>query len=494
MPSGGSVSSPTSPYGARTAAAPLPEPPFPGRGRGRPTDRRWEPNDIGRGPRFAGPEGPNAPRDLPDRPPARFSGPDRRDDRPPAPISGTNNIPIGGRSSGYGSDTSASNAVRSPVDRYRPADDLGGLPRRPPPVEADSYDRRGPALPPPDLPPPGPPRTDRAGRRPSVGQDGLSRGRGADPVPDRPLSTLPPRPRDLPPRDGAPSRQSRVPPGPPAGPPPTTEPRIWQTRDEAQSARPPDVRPNDSRAPRDDTRPPPNWTRYPDTDQPRRWSVNDPYPAGPGGPDAPGPRTRSPEVPLRNRPSSPPPAGDGRRYDTPLVEHPVAGKVHPERARLLGGETPVPPEDPGRSSRPAGNRRPGRSPDRSFSDRPRPNDIDRSLPPRPADDVRMPPPRDRSPPPSQNGHRPGMKRGSSLLERLNLDDIPRAHDGGSSLRDRVELPPHGSSEGTPGAQAEAMEVDAEGNGDDAQKAGGGGRGTGRKRNGKPRRPRRNGGA
>ncbi|KAI0371407.1 hypothetical protein BV20DRAFT_942280 [Pilatotrama ljubarskyi] len=457
-------------------------------------DRRWETNDTGRRPIFSGPEGSGALRDLPDRPPARLAGSDRRDDRPPAPISGTNSIPVGGRSSGYGSDTSVSNAVRSPVDRYRPADNLGGLPRRPPPVEVDSYDRRGPPFPPPDLPPPGPTRVDRAGRRPSVGQDGLARARGGDPISDRPPSTLPPRPRDVPPRDNAPPRQSRVAPASGSGAAPITEPRIWQTRDEAQSARTQDVRPGDSRAPRDDIRPLHDWTSNNEPAAPRRWPVNDSYPPGPGAPEIPGPRT-SPEVRLRNRPITPPPAGDGRRYETPLVEHPVAGKVHPERARLLAVDRSVPPEDSGRSG-PAGTRRPGRSPERGFRDRVHPDDVDRSLPLRPVDDARMPPPRDRSPPPSQNGYRPNIKRGSSLLERLNLNDVAPGPDGGASLRDRVELAPQGSGDGAASAQVEPMEVDAEGNGnaDDAQRAGGTGRGSARRRTGKSRRPRRNGGS
>lgn len=89
----------------------------------------------------------------------------------------------------------------------------------------------------------------------------------------------------------------------------------------------------------------------------------------------------------------------------------------------------------------------------------------------------------------QNGHRPGAKRGGSLLDRLTLDDNPPVHDGGSSLRDRVGFPSQGSSEGGVSAHAESMEVDLEG--DDGGKAGGG-RGMGRRRSGKPKRTRRNG--
>lgn len=203
----------------------------------------------------------------------------------------------------------------------------------------------------------------------------------------------------------------------------------------------------------------------------------------------PASRTRSPEVPFRPRPASPPPppANDVRRYDGPLVEHPVAGKVHPERARLLSVPTP---DDNKRSSEPARIRRPGRSPDRGYPDRTRPGDIDRDLPPRPIDDARLAPPRERSPPPTQNGHRPGAKRGGSLLERLTLDDSVPVHDGGASLRDRVGIPPHGSSEGGASAHADSMDVDLEGNGEDGGKSGG--RGPGRRRAGKPKRPRRNG--
>ncbi|KAI0634717.1 hypothetical protein C8Q77DRAFT_649012 [Trametes polyzona] len=156
----------------------------PGRGRGRPMDRRWETNESERRPSFSGPasretsalplrrvdEGSGILRDLPDRPAGRPAG-GHRDERPPR-ISGTNNVPIGTRPSGYVSDTSASNAVRSPVDSYRRADDYGDLPRRPPPVEPEPYDRRRPPFAPPDLPLPGPPRGDRGDRRPSLSQDG----------------------------------------------------------------------------------------------------------------------------------------------------------------------------------------------------------------------------------------------------------------------------------------------------------------------------------
>ncbi|OJT08283.1 hypothetical protein TRAPUB_822 [Trametes pubescens] len=197
------------------------------------------------------------------------------------------------------------------------------------------------------------------------------------------------------------------------------------------------------------------------------------------GSDAAGLRTQSPGEPLCPGSTTPPPVPYGSRFVKPPVEQPVAaGKLHPERARLLFRE----PHVPVRSLGP-----PVRSPDRGYQDSMRRDD--RALPPRPIDDARLAPPRERSPPPPQNGHRPpNAKRGGSLLDRLTLDDDPPAHDGGS-LRDRVAFPAHGGSEGGASAHAESMEVDLEG--DDGGK-GGGGRGMGRRRSGKPKRTRRNG--
>ncbi|KAI0634718.1 hypothetical protein C8Q77DRAFT_649004 [Trametes polyzona] len=246
---------------------------------------------------------------------------------------------------------------------------------------------------------------------------------------------------------------------------------------------------SDIRLPRDEKA----WEPRAERQEPRRWPANDPYDTGSRGAEAS--RTRSPEM-LRHRPNSPPPpppppARDARRYDDALVEHPVAGKVHPERARLLGG--PVPGDLDGAPPPPAHPRARARSPDYGYPDRARPRDLPRDLPQRPLDDARLAPPRDRSPPPPQNGHRPGVRRGGSLLERLTLDDSAPPHDGGSSLRDRVDLNSHGSSEGAPSGQVESMEVDFDGgNPDDAGKGGGAVRGGGRRRNGKPKRPRRNG--
>ncbi|OJT08282.1 hypothetical protein TRAPUB_821 [Trametes pubescens] len=232
---------PGGPYSSVPNAAPPPPPPPPafnarppmgppvdpsnfgaGRGRGRPNDRRWETNDQDRRPSFSGPPSREAsapspftprrvepmisPRDLPDRPGSRAPLPnDRRDDRPPSRISGTNNVPIGARPSDHPSGSFAPNGVRSPVDRYRRADDVGDRLRRPPPGDIEPYDRRPP--PPHDLPPSDPPRGDRPGRRLSVGQEGLNRARG-EPMIDRPLNALPPRPRDAP-RDDQLPRQVR---------------------------------------------------------------------------------------------------------------------------------------------------------------------------------------------------------------------------------------------------------------------------------------------
>ncbi|KAH9887314.1 hypothetical protein C8Q73DRAFT_657164 [Cubamyces lactineus] len=419
-------------------------------------------------------DGLAAPRDYPDRPIGRALVNDRRDDRAPPRMSG-NNI-VGTRMSDYPTEHPASSAIHSPVDRPRPVNSDYGE-RRPLASDPDQYDRRRPPLPPPDLLSPGPARSEHGVRRLSVGQDGPPRPRIIDSIADRPANQLPMRPRE-PPRDGVPSRQSRPgPPGPSPIDPPDSQPRIWQTRDEAQSARAQDMRPNDARSGRDDNfsaRERNGWE--PEQAPPRRW------PAGPNDVDRTGPRTRSPEV-LRTRPSTPPPppVGDIRRYDEPLVEHPAAGKVHPERARLLAGEVP-PSEEFSRHPR---GRRHGRSPDRAF-ERSHPFDPDRGLPPRPVYDTRFAPPREQSPPPLQNGHRPPIGRGSSLLERLTLDDVVSTNEGGSSLRDRVDV---GHGDEGESSHADAMDVDGDGNGDDAHK---GGRGPGRRRTGKPRRGRRNG--
>ncbi|KAJ8468481.1 hypothetical protein ONZ51_g9611 [Trametes cubensis] len=477
---------PPSPYGSRNSSAPVADTPLagPGRGRGRPIqsvdDRRWEPNDSGRRPSVSGPphadnqmaparrfdDGLAMPRDYPERPIGRAPLNDRRDDRAPPRMSGEN--VTGPRTSDYPAEHPASNATRSPVDRLRPANNDYGD-RRPLPSESDPYDRRRPPFPPPDLLTPGSARNDRAGRRLSVGQDGPARPRMPDPVADRPVNQLPMRPRE-PPRDGAPPRQSRPgPPGPSPIAPPDSQPRIWQTRDEAQSARAQDPHSEDYVA-----RERNGWEPEPPR---RRWQ------AGSNEFDRREARTRSPEMPLRIRPSTPPPpVGNVHRYDEPLVEHPVAGKVHPERARLLAGEVPPPSEEFSRHSR---GRRHGRSPNRAF-DHGRPFEPDRGLPPRPADATRFGPPREQSPPPMQNGHRPPIGRGGSLLERLTLDDAVPPNEGGSSLRDRVDVG-HGDEGGS--SHADVMDVDGDGNGDDAHK---GGRGPGRRRTGKPRRGRRNG--
>ncbi|KAI8971273.1 hypothetical protein BD414DRAFT_223491 [Trametes punicea] len=481
-------------YNARGPPAPEPVIPTPGRGRvrlGQPEgDRRWEPHDSVRRPSYSAPS-PAGPLDPPPRRadagmgvPRDFLG-DRRDDRVPPPrISGTNNIPIGAKSSSYASDQSASNVTRSPVDRYRPANDQGDLPRRPPPAEPDSYDRR--RLPLPEIPPSGLPRNDRAGRRLSLGHDGPLHARGSEPISDRPGNALPPRPRD-----DIPPRQSRFgPSGPSFSAPPDDQPRIWQTRDEAQSARAQD-RPIDVRPPRDEVRPlrEGDWDARAEPPPPRRWAAGDSYVPSPSAPESMESRTRAPEV--RNRPLTPPPVDAVRRSDEPLVEHPVVGKLHPERARWLSVQAPTPPGDADRSSKGNRTRRSGRSPGRGYGERMQSGDSGRDLPPRSADDTRLPPLRERSPIPLQNGHRPDIKRGGSLLDRLSLNDTAPTNDGGSSLRDRVGLA-HESNEEVAIAQvADQMEVDAEGSGytDDGQK--GSSRGLGRRRGGKSRRFRRN---
>ncbi|KAI9061612.1 hypothetical protein FKP32DRAFT_935690 [Trametes sanguinea] len=206
--------------------------------------------------------------------------------------------------------------------------------------------------------------------------------------------------------------------------------------------------------------PPPrdsNGWHAPPQDPPRgRWPASDSY--RPGGPEIPDSRTRSPEVPLRYRPPTPPPVDEGRRFNGPLVEHPVAGLVHPDRARRLG----PPPED-----------------DRTRAEHRHHRGISSPT---------LGPPRGRSPPPSQNGHRPDMKRGGSLLERLTLHDGTPHGNGGSSLRDRVDGAPPRDHDEVAGGTTETMEVDGE-QGDDGQRNGG--RGPARRRVGKPRRSRRN---
>ncbi|KAI0699191.1 hypothetical protein C8T65DRAFT_305514 [Cerioporus squamosus] len=178
-----------------------------------------------------------------------------------------------------------------------------------------------------------------------------------------------------------------------------------------------------------------------------------------------------------------PPPPDRRNEEPP----PVAVKVHPDRARLLSVPAPPPPDSAPKGAR---GRRPG--PDRGIPEARDFNERVRDPPPHP-DASRMGPPRDLSP---QNGFRPNMKRGGSLLERLNIHDSP-PHDNVSSLRDRVDVVAHAGAEALPARpEPMMMNVDSEGplgpTGDDGSK-GNGGRGLGRKRSGKPRRGRRGGG-
>ncbi|KAI0646651.1 hypothetical protein C8Q79DRAFT_1010241 [Trametes meyenii] len=502
-----SVSAPavSTPYNTR-AGAPMDDAPSNDRGRGRPglgppSERRWETNDSGRRESFSGPPGDllglpprrvddriGAPRDPQDRPRMSSSAVDgRRGDRPSPRMAGTNSVPVGGRLSGYASDTSAPNAIHSPVERYRPTDNAFGDPPRPVARgEPEPFDRRRQQRPPPDLPPPGPLRD----RRASVSQDVGIRAHGPNSAPDRLAIALPPRPRE-PPRDNVPPRQSRFgPPGAPPSGPPDLAPRIWQTRDEAQNARTQETRPNDSRGPRVDIRPPREgnaWESHAEPGSQRWWPGNrDRYTASSGAPENPGPRTRSPEVPLRRRsPPPPPPATEGRRYNDQATDRLMASKVHPSRHPHVSA---VPThEDFGRGPRPRYANRP---PEQGYVDQPRHGEIDRDLPPRTMDDAYLAPPRDRSPSSSQN-ERPNMRRGGSLLERLSLDDDVPRHDGGSSLRDRVDIASHGSTDEATFAHADPMDVDADGNPllDDLK---GGVRGQGKRRGWKPRRGRRNG--
>ncbi|CDO71144.1 hypothetical protein BN946_scf184845.g14 [Trametes cinnabarina] len=375
----------------------------PGRGRGRSThpvvDRRWEPNDAGRRPAYIGPP-PSEPFDVPPRrsdaglgvlrdfPDRSIRGPlsNRRDERvPPTRVSGTNNIPIVSRPSGYASDHSAANDTRSPVDQFRP--NTGELPLRPPLTGSESYDRRRQAHL--DLLP-GPRHGDRGGRRLSVGQDGaVIRPRGSDTMVEPPINPLPPRPRD-----GGNQRQLPHP-------------------------------------------------------FPHEGSV------------------------LRGRPAAPPPFDESS---------PVPGHFPNLRWPADCTRSELVPQAPGhRAGRP---HRQGRSPVRMFSDRPRGGDIDRDVPPpRPMEEIHLAPARERTPPAPQNGHRPSNRRHGSLLERLTLDEAP-ADDGGSSLRDRVDVGPQRDGQDAAAGPAASMDLDGE-------EGNGGARGFGRKRIGKSRRPRRN---
>ena len=175
-----------------------------------------------------------------------------------------------------------------------------------------------------------------------------------------------------------------------------------------------------------------------------------------------------------------------------LPERPAPGKVHPDRVRLFD------PNEKPSSSKPVRIRRPPKSPERGYVERTPDDSRARNLPPKP-DDNRMstsmsvdmgPPPRERSPlpPPASalqngNGHRPYMKRGTSLLERLNVhehEDIGTS----SSLRDRVE-----ASDGSSSRLDSPMMMDVDsGFGDDGK-----GRGSGGQRRRGPTKQRRGAG-
>ena len=155
-----------------------------------------------------------------------------------------------------------------------------------------------------------------------------------------------------------------------------------------------------------------------------------------------------------------------------LPERPAVGKMHPDRAHLFD------PNEKPSTSKPVRIRRPPKSPERGYAQRiPEDNRV-RNLPLKP-DDGRVSgglgpsmslPPRERSPPPppvaqNANGHRPNVKRGTSLLERLNIHD---QEEMASSLRDRVEV-----AEGSSSRSDSTMMMDVDsGFGDDAKGRGG----------------------
>ncbi|TBU52068.1 hypothetical protein BD310DRAFT_262193 [Dichomitus squalens] len=325
-------------------------------------------------------------------------------------------------------------------------------------------------------------RSDRAGRRPSVIPNESMR----RPVNDSPVN------------ERGPSRQSRF--GPPSTPVEPDAPRIWQTRDEALQM----PRSNEDsilREPRDiadrlmrDDRS--AWRSFsPSRDGlPRKRADHLEEQSGRSFAPPQPPSHPLPDVPPRqDRATTPPLATDRRDQESVLVDIPAVGKVHPDRARLLDG-----PEKE-KTSKPVRIRRPAKSPDRGFQDRPPSVEDGRygNLPAKPNDGrlgMNMLPPRDRSPPPAvaQNGYRPAIKRGTSLLERLN---DPPPHDV-ASLRERVDI--SAADGGGPSIQHQTMDFDgdgARGGGDDASSRGpgGSGGGPGRRRPMKARRGgRRNG--
>ncbi|KAI0747162.1 hypothetical protein C8Q80DRAFT_825116 [Daedaleopsis nitida] len=417
-------------------------------------------------------------------------------------MSGTNNVPIGGR---YDNPTSFETPAAPPPppppppsfqsndngydsrrqyggDRgVEPSDSYGSRSMRfPPPSETSTLDRQ---------------RNDRAGRRPSVTTSDSMRGRGApEPIDDRISPST--------------SRQSRF--GPQSAHTPNasaeSEDRVWFTREQTQAARGPMMRGDEDRGPRDvrdadlsrridlpvrrDELPPrrDEHAARQRSSPPRgnfkdRWGSNQ-------GDESYGRLSSSASAPAMNfprhdRPRTPPLPGDRRQEELAPV------KVHPDRVRLLSAPTPVPPDVSERGGRPArDNRRPPERPREYEGGRGR--DLPRDLPPKPQD-ARMGPPRDRSPP-SQNGYRPGLKRGGSLLDRLTLHDTPPP-EGVSSLRDRVDIVPQVSIESVDSLRSESMmdmDNDDSLGGDDGSRGSGGGRGMGKRRHAKPRRGRRNG--
>ncbi|RPD72526.1 hypothetical protein L226DRAFT_148922 [Lentinus tigrinus ALCF2SS1-7] len=350
--------------------------------------------------------------------------------RPPR-MSGTNSVPVGPRTAT--SYESVPSAQSSPFH----ANDNGYGSRRGFANERDDVPDPYGKKPMRYAPPPDEPFSDRS-RVERGGDRGSERGGRRSSVSD---------PMRGPPEERQPSRGGTSPVQSRHGstyPNSQSEPtRLWQTRDEVQTLRAPTSRSQEEFVPR----------------EPRQY----------------GRSTYDSEVPRPDRVITPPPHEE---------ERPPAVKVHPDRARLLAVPAP-PPQDSAPNG--ARGRRPG--PDRGYAGARDFDDRVRDPPPHP--DERMGPPRDRSP---QNGFRPNMKRGGSLLERLNIHDSP-PRDSASSLRERVDVVAHVDPVSVARTES-VMNVDSEGPsgpaGDDGSK-GNGGRGPGKRRNGKPRRGRRNGG-
>ncbi|OBZ78279.1 hypothetical protein A0H81_02677 [Grifola frondosa] len=458
-------------------------------------------------------------RDLPSRPSRRSN------DIPlaPARVSGTNSVPIGNKK-GYVTDAEGE-SLRSPIDRYRPMDKSFEEPVRGPMLPAhndmrDDYDRRisgyapGPVV---DRHRPHQVDAEMPERRGAVS----SIGRTDSFVSERSESSATYQPSGLPSRPrkdytAGERRKSRFDPEP-APLPPSSEPRIWMTREQSENlarvnqaesnARPHEsawqqLPPPNFGSGSNEPSLPPRWnndsasgpydgnTRVGAVDvAPRRRRAQDsqdrgrdhgatvdPYPRGPPSglegrltsnhdthyveapsrgeprPRSPSPRSRRdiyPDPPrheYRDMREYPPVVrGEPENWDRPASQEtfkdpsPSLAKLHPDRARIIGPvAAPSPSEADAsvRTSKPVRIRRPGPMSAKSSQEGLVPAAAGRD-----AVSERTGREEERHPPMSEP-LRPGIKRGGSLLERLDLErsspglpDIPPP-----SLRERVEDP------------------------------------------------------